>query len=1086
MGRSGVVFLMLVLPGWASTGLVDLPARGQDRAEELSDKERQQLEQQVEALHQQVVAHYQKGLYSEGTRLEEQALSLCRRLYPRARFPDGHSTLAGALNNMGALLEASGDYTRAEPYFRDALEMKRTLFPRAKYPDGHPNLATSLNNLGFLLTKGGEYARAEPFYREAVEMNRTLFPKAKYPAGHASLALSLSNLAMLLQNRGDYGQAELFSREALEMNRALYPRIKYLAGHTDLARSLNNMGSLLQARGDYTRAESFFREALEMKRLLYSRFWYPAGHFDLALGLNNLGLLLKERGELTRAEPFLRDALKMYRTLYPKAKYPDGHPDLATSLNNLGSLLQERGEALEAAQCYREALDMRRTLYSKARFPDGHPALAGSLNNLGHLLKERRELGHAEPFFREALEMYRTLYPKAKYPDGHPDLAISLNNLGSLRQAQGDGTEAERYFRDALKMSRTLYPGTKYPAGHPDLALSLNNLGLLLHERGNDSDAEPVCREALDMSQRLASLFADASAEAETLNYVYSQLPQSRDLFLSVSASLTGSSPADAYAVLWQGKAALARALERRQRLLRGRDDDDTRARLQELLDTRRQLAQLLLGLDRQEKDRDQQLQRLIRRKEDLEKKLAARLPELNAPQAPYTDLVDRLPDGSAFVDFHRHLHRGKGEKEWRPHYVAFVLGKGRPVRRVELGPAEPIEKALAAWRQAITEGLDSPASAELRRLVWDRLSEHLPDRPDSTVYLCPDGELSALPWPALPGRVRGTVLLEDHALTLVPHGPFLLQRLQQRDEGRPAGPGVLLAVGDLHYDKSAEPAHSAELADSRPANRGDKQGAWPALPGSGREMSQVIALAGGLSQPPQVQERTGTQGGPGQLLQDLSRARWAHLATHGFFAAPNSDVRKYLFDEKDFLRGVQGERVGAGSRSPLTQTGLALSGANIQSKEEGSEGGILTAEAIAGLDLGRLELAVLSACETGLGEAASGEGVFGLQRAFHLGGCRNVVASLWKVDDEHTAALMAVFYHQLWQQGCPPLEALRRAQLALYRHPQEAKGLARGRGPDFDQTVKRVTRPAPREEKPKGSAAVKDWAGFVLSGAGF
>jgi CHAT domain len=62
-------------------------------------------------------------------------------------------------------------------------------------------------------------------------------------------------------------------------------------------------------------------------------------------------------------------------------------------------------------------------------------------------------------------------------------------------------------------------------------------------------------------------------------------------------------------------------------------------------------------------------------------------------------------------------------------------------------------------------------------------------------------------------------------------------------------------------------------------------------------------------------------------------------------------------------------------------------------------------AEGLAGLNLDQLELAVLSACETGLGEAASGEGVLGLQRAFHLGGCRNLVASLWKVDDDASAA---------------------------------------------------------------------------------
>jgi CHAT domain-containing protein len=587
------------------------------------------------------------------------------------------------------------------------------------------------------------------------------------------------------------------------------------------------------------------------------------------------------------------------------------------------------------------------------------------------------------------------------------------------------------------------------------------------------------------MSQRLAASFADASAEAETLNFLLAQfLPQARDLYLSVSTNLPRASTADAYAVLWWGKAALARAFERRQHLLRQIDDDKVRHKLKELLDARRELARLVLGLDKQAKGRDERLRQLTEHKEDLEKELAAKLPGLKDAQAPPADLADRLPDDAAFVDLYRYRHRPQGEKQFRPSYVAFVLRKGQPVRRVELGQAEPIEKALAAWRQAIAQGLDSPAAAELRKLVWDKLAPHLPAKEASAVYLCPDADLSALPWAALPGRAQGTVLLEDHALTLVPHGPFLLQHL--RDQARPGGKGTLLALGGVRYDQAADAVRQAEeLAEVRPADRSDKQGTWPELPGTAREAGQVAALAKALKPPPAIIVRSGSAAGPGQLLVDLERARWAHLATHGFFAAPKSGVRRYLYDERDFLTGAKGERVGAGARSPLTQTGLVLAGANLKGKDASADGGILTAEALAGLDLRRLELAVLSACETGLGEAATGEGVFGLQRAFHLGGCRNVVASLWRVDDDATAALMAVFYHQLWQEGRPPLEALRRAQLALYRHPRDVPALARGRGPDFDQTVRRVTQSQP-PARPAARAAVKDWAAFVLSGPGW
>ncbi|MFO0881776.1 MAG: CHAT domain-containing protein [Gemmataceae bacterium] len=105
------------------------------------------------------------------------------------------------------------------------------------------------------------------------------------------------------------------------------------------------------------------------------------------------------------------------------------------------------------------------------------------------------------------------------------------------------------------------------------------------------------------------------------------------------------------------------------------------------------------------------------------------------------------------------------------------------------------------------------------------------------------------------------------------------------------------------------------------------------------------------------------------------------------------------------------------------------------------------------------------------------------LARAFHVAGCRNVVASLWKVDDEPTAALMSLFYRQLWQSKEPigPAEALRRAQLAMLHNPERIPEWAVGRGPlpnpiSGSSKVERV------EGKP-GHARV--WAAFLASGLG-
>jgi CHAT domain-containing protein len=234
------------------------------------------------------------------------------------------------------------------------------------------------------------------------------------------------------------------------------------------------------------------------------------------------------------------------------------------------------------------------------------------------------------------------------------------------------------------------------------------------------------------------------------------------------------------------------------------------------------------------------------------------------------------------------------------------------------------------------------------------------------------------------------------------------------------------------------------------------------------------------------VRALTGAAASTQRVLAELPQARMAHLATHGFFA--DREFRSMLqLDEKLFAQAGFADsdhvrRIGAGSRSPLVLSGLVLAGAN---RTDTADRGILSADDLRRLDLRRLDLAVLSACETGLGDVAGGEGVFGLCRAFHVAGCRNVVASLWKVDDEATAALMTLFYRFLWEEKQPPLKALRKAQLALYHNPGKLKTWsAGGRGIEL-KSVYTGSGKRPGGVGPGGKAHPKLWAAFTLSGPG-
>ena len=137
---------------------------------------------------------------------------------------------------------------------------------------------------------------------------------------------------------------------------------------------------------------------------------------------------------------------------------------------------------------------------------------------------------------------------------------------------------------------------------------------------------------------------------------------------------------------------------------------------------------------------------------------------------------------------------------------------------------------------------------------------------------------------------------------------------------------------------------------------------------------------------------------------REAERHRVLHLATHGFF------LNNACAPAPTGTRGVGGlARAGARPvENPLLLSGLALAGANRRAHAGPDEDeGILTAEEVASLDLGGVEWAVLSACDTGVGEIEAGEGVFGLRRAFQVAGARTVVMSLWSVEDQATRAWM-------------------------------------------------------------------------------
>ena len=179
------------------------------------------------------------------------------------------------------------------------------------------------------------------------------------------------------------------------------------------------------------------------------------------------------------------------------------------------------------------------------------------------------------------------------------------------------------------------------------------------------------------------------------------------------------------------------------------------------------------------------------------------------------------------------------------------------------------------------------------------------------------------------------------------------------------------------------------------------------------------------------------------RVAKALVRPKVVSFATHGFFLpTQQADRSRHKLLASDDIRSVPLDQNGDRIENALLRCGLLLSGCNNRTSVVADDDGILTGLEILGIDFRGTELAVLSACETAVGDVTNGEGVAGLRQAFQLAGVRSVVATLWQVPDRDSAMIMNDFFANL-ADGQSRAEALRQAQVSRIKSRRKRYGTA-------------------------------------------
>lgn len=1016
------------------------------------NKEQQQKFKELNRVAAQRQKLSREGKLEEAVAAGEKELDLLREL-----FGKDHESVVRLLQFLAQVQERREDWAAARSARQEVLAVQQHRYDKEDWrvTDARLALADTEQRSRLTAEQRGQLRQAEALnqqigrlfrsgkYREALPLAQRRLTLCKQILGeqHRSFAHNLNNLAGCYCETGEYAKAEQFFQKSVALHKRVLGE-----QHPDYALSLNSLAHLYGRMGAYAKAEPLYRQALALRKKLLGE-----KHPDYAKSLNNLATLYIAMRDYAKAEPLLQQALTIRKQVLGEQ-----HPDYAHSLDNLASLYSNMGAYSKAEPLYEQVMALRKKILGEK-----HPDYIFGLNNLATMYSEMHDYARAEPLYRQALRLYKEVMGEKNHA-----YAICLYNLAEVCRNMGDFSKAEPLYQQALKLDKELL-GEK----HPSYALCLKNLALMYLANQEARKGEPLARQAAESIQALLERTAAVQSERQQL-VMTARSRNYLDCYLSLAAAVETPAEEVYRAVLaWKG------VVSARQQQLHFQRQRDQRPEVIKLYAELQQATARLAQLSHAGPVSEQPGQ-LERVSEDIER-LQRDLSRLSEPfrrqfrqqRMNPAELRKALSKGAALVDlleYDRSIRPAKGNgklvKERR--LIAFVLRPDKPVVQVDLGPAQRYRHAVTSWRKSFGLGkVGTAAGKQLRRFVWEPLEKQL--NGVSIVLISPDGLLTKFPWAALPGRKRDSFLLEERAVAILPIAQQLPQLLQ-----RPPAPAneraSLLLVGDVDYGADPGRAGAGTAARYAPrSNHAGTPGAWSPLSETRQE---ILAVRDSFQQRYAGGKVTLLR--KGEATEEAVRLQgphhcYLHFATHGFFAPEHlrsglTVASRNKDKEADSLTG----HPDVSGFHPDLLSGLVMAGANRPPSAERDDG-ILTALEVGALDLSGTELAVLSACETGLGAEAGGEGLLGLQRAFQVAGARSVVAGLWTVDDRATRALMVDFYDNLWSKKLSRLEALRQAQLNMLR-----EGIKRGLDLAADQPPDQQRRLPPFY-----------WAAFVLSG---
>ncbi|WP_342709448.1 CHAT domain-containing tetratricopeptide repeat protein [Bradyrhizobium sp. B124] len=754
---------------------------------------------------------------------------------------------------------------------------------------------------------------------------------------------------------------------------------------------------------------------LYMKAVAAFNAYWGEGSEESLIANDKLAVALSANGSAASATNLGRHNFE----LSEKALGPD-HRTTWKLANNYADMLREIGAPAKALELDLFAIEKRAKHYG-----ENHLNTLVTVNNAGQDFLNLGRFDDARRYFRRHRAIAIVLAPKDPSFAGQADAWLFYTDMLATGDAAMSPADLERLeaivaneanFADFLRIkAAVLAAGKREQRGERDAGMRLREAALAISTRAFTAQHPLSFEIKLGIAVALIPIDPNRAVRAftaldrEMFDWMKREVGTSGDravaeairahadhlLFafgrFATSAGSSVAQPAFAAAVLrWKtlggGDATALRQLETQ---MAGKDEE-TAALLR---------AALRLNGEKQELfssgNIDDWARSVWQRQDAAEKALGKRLDAIGVklPQDPIRPSQLLAPQ-EAVIDYFI-TRQWKADRQSKEPLAATVLyaivetatseprvvDLGDPGRMVDTGvrteiarlrttqavapdhDAKTADDKTADTRAPDDKALDNKGRFQtLRARLFAPLEPALKDK--TTLYVVPDGFLFAVPFSLLPGADGG--LLEDRTTIRMLTSPDALIAIHARETLDRTG--AMLLAGGIEYGQP---------------------GPMP-LPGTKTEIDAIAKLARARGAP--VEILTGRGVSEAALRAAISKARIAHLATHGFYHDST-----------------------ASGLDTLWQSGIVLSGAgDSRWPLRDEKDGYLYAFEVMDWDLSGLDLLVLSACETGRGDESFVSGLRGLPTALGIAGARRALLTLWPVADEGTANFTVRFYEHL------------------------------------------------------------------------